>query len=240
MWTGFIFGTEAERELYGSNLEGSFPPFAEFTKFIANKARITCGPGLIGLEPSKDTCDDKARQRAARSFATNTSTAPSTSSDSTPRKPYCNVCRGEHYDEDCEKFRNMNIDECRQEAKKKGFCFKCFKKDHLVKECRRTGPSLLFIYLPETERKEKESNPVTSFKVKVESNENFNSSIIPVQIKHVDSLNKVVSTYALLDNQSNACFMSESLLSEFSVKKEKVSLSLTTMAETKKLDSEIV
>ena len=69
---------------------------------------------------------------------------------------------------------------------------------------------------------------------------NFHSCIIPVQIKHVDSPNKVVSTYALVDNQSNACFMSESLLSEFSVKKEKVSLSLTTMAETKKLDSEIV
>ena len=236
----FIFGTETERESYGDNFEGSFPPFAEFTKFIANEARIACGPGLIGLEPSKDTRDDKARQRAARSFATNTSTAPSTSPDSTPRKPYCNVCRGEHYAENCEKFRNMNIDERRQEAKKKGFCFKCLKKGHLVKDCRRIGPSLLFIDLPETEKKEKESHPVSSFKVKVESSENFHSSIIPVQIKHVDSPNKVVSTYALLDNQSNACFMSESLLSEFNVKKEKVSLSLTTMAETKKLDSEIV
>ena len=64
----WLYGSDAERETYGETFEGSFPPFAEFCKFISNEARIACGPGLIGISESTSKSSDKYREKT--SFAT--------------------------------------------------------------------------------------------------------------------------------------------------------------------------
>ena len=247
----WLFGTEADREEHGDLYVGTFPPFAEFSKFIANESRIACGPGLIGISNSNEKISyaENQRSKSARILATSTASGPSitsSASETATRKPYCNVCAADHFAEDCEMFRNMKIEERREVAKRKGFCFKCLRKGHLVKECRRTGSSLLFKDLPETKKSEtkeskksEEANAI-SYTIAVKNDEQFHSPIVPVVIYHKDQPSKAVKTYALLDNQSNACFITDTLVKQFDVRREAVSLNLTTMSETKPIDSEIV
>ena len=120
-----------------------FPSFVNFS----NEARIACGPGMIrAYEGAKDKNQKSSLTPSAKNFAM--SVTPDTI-----KKPYCNVCAGEHKTVECSLFLKMNIEERRSTAKKKGLCYKCLRKGHLVTDCRREGPSLLFFNIPSETKK---------------------------------------------------------------------------------------
>ena len=93
---------------------------------------------------------------------------------------------------------------------------------------------------PDEAKKSEEQVSATSHKVDVQTGDQYHAPIVPVKIFHRDQPNEAVITYALLDNQSNACFITDSLAHQFNTKRESVKLNLTTMADKKIVSSEIV
>ena len=251
----WLYGTESER--YCDTFEGRYPPFAEFCKFISNESRIACGPGNIHVTEPNDTRSKPSggnKQRNAGSFASNASVtatkdSPSTkaSSKNAETVAECSICSESHVLHSCERFKALTLEERQSHATKRGLCFGCLRWGHIRQDCRRKGRPLLYIGLPPRNDKQPEANESTpqqeavSYKINVSTPEEFHHSlIVPVVIYHKEMPMKQVTTYALLDNQSNACFITEPLISQFNPPAENVNLKLTTMTGQKVLKSKIL
>ena len=114
----------------------------------------------------------------------------------------------------------------------KGLCFRCLQKGHVIKECRRIGKPLALEGLPPREEKPEEQPVVESFSAKTEVKNagpsHLHSPTIKVILHHADSPNKQVETYAMLDGQSNSCFITNSLATSLNVPQTSVNLRLVT------------
>ena len=192
---------------------------------MSNEARIACGPGLIGITESSTPRSNEARKGKATSFATSSAMQEKvepmkdknkTETETVKRAPYCNICAGDHYGVNCEIFMGMNVDDRKAIALKKGVCFKCLRKGHLVKECKRTN-SLLFANLPQDDKpvSSQETRALsvesTSFQIDIDTATGYHSPIVPVRVHHKDNPERIIKTYAVLDYQSNGCFIANSL-----------------------------
>ena len=216
----WLYGREGDDDM---GYQGKFPPFEEFCTFLRNEARIACGPGLIGVEKAKQSNQPQERVSPRKKISLAASV-----------NPHCNVCGENHSTENCEKFLSMEVAERRDTAKRKGICYKCLRKGHLLKECRRNGPSLIFKRLDPPQdkahpKKETETTPVKSLAVDVEMEDVFHTPITEVLIHTEDDPANCVRTYALLDSQSNACFISDNLAKKMNAKTESVNLKISTV-----------
>ena len=113
-----------------------------------------------------------------------------------------------------------------------------------MKDCRRTDPSLLFANLPQDERSvsDQETSSVAStvLHIDVDMEIEHHSPIVPVKIHHKDNPGKIIKTYAVLDNQSNGCFISNSLANQLCTERQPVNLKLTTMSNEDIIESDVV
>ena len=66
------------------------------------------------------------------------------------------------------------------------------------------------------------------------------SPIVPVKIHHKDNPGKMIKTYAVLDNQSNGCFISKSLANQLRTERQPANLKLTTMSNQDIIKSDVV
>ena len=57
----------------------------------------------------------------------------------------------------------------------------------------------------------------------------FHSLIVPVEVYHIDNPNDTVSVYALIDEQSDACFVTDGVLSKLNISGASVELKLSTV-----------
>ena len=64
--------------------------------------------------------------------------------------------------------------------------------------------------------------------------------IMQVVMHHESDLNLQITTYAMLDNQSNACFVSESIIEKLDVNCDEVKLELTTMLDKNVIHNQLV
>ena len=160
------------------------------------------------------------------------------------RPPYCNIFTGDHFGASCKTFLGMTVEERKDTALKKGVCFKCLRKGHLVKDCRRTDPSLLFANLPQDGRSvsDKGTSSVASTVLHIDVNTEIehHSPIAPVKIHHKDNPGKIIESYAVLDNQLNGCFISSSLANQLCTERQPVNLKLTTMSNEDTIESDVV
>lgn len=253
-----------DRSLYGRgndpSYEGSYPTFADFCEFIEYEARVACGP-LSSSQPAPST---EVKKRNAGAFAAQ---ASSDNTDSaSPSKPEkktrsCIMCEEDHDLASCEKFRALKIEERKSFVKSKGICFKCLYKGHLIRDCRRRGNVLLYIGLPpkndQAEQKSNTEQEAAAHRTEVSKcqdveneasvlsqndskAEYFHSLIVPVMVYQEEEPHKQLKTYAMLDNQSNSCFISDSLADNLDVCKDPVSLNLTTMLNKETVPSNVV
>lgn len=159
------------------------------------------------------------------------------------RPPFCTFCKGSHYIDKCDQFLKLPPSERKTFAKSHGLCYGCLRRGHLYKECKRRNPSLLKpetvdSVQAETADSSRDTSGVTTFKTELKrenecGNGLHHSMIVPVVVHHQDNPDKTVKTYALLDSQSSASFISEGLLQDLSVPDKgnlkQVDLELTTM-----------
>jgi len=226
---------------------GEFPPFIKFCEFITTEARIACGPGNIRQEEPITTTKEK-HSAIAHSTGLHDSTEDT-------RKPYCHQCKGEHDLSRCESFLAMDFTKRKELIFAKGLCFKCLRRGHLSRDCMRNGRHLAYIGLNppdqstnQSDKEEEEggneakAGAYSSYKAYTNENrpdERFHSLIIPVSIHHRDKPDIQMRTYAVLDNQSNACFISEDIVNRLELKTKPLNLQLTTMAGSETLETAV-
>ena len=172
-----------------------------------------------------------------------------TPSTGTSKQIVSPFCKDNHELDVCAKFLKIPLTERRTFAQANALCWGCLKWGHIYKECRgrktcrtcsRRHPTSLHdgsITQDEPSyqvvRESSRRNPVChSFDVHSTSSNPepvAHSLIVPVWLHHQDSPDSKFMVYALLDDQSDACFIKQTALDKLGIESPEVNLKLSTV-----------
>ena len=160
----------------------------------------------------------------------------------------CRLCKNTHNLNECDKFKKMSHTERIEFVKSNGLCLGCLKYGHMKKDCRGKKvcstckgfhPTSLHTNVPKPEGKpgtspKNSSAEVTSHRVNTHEPEDggfcdSHSLIVPVWLYQRGHPEKKELVYALLDDQSDACFVSEEILQKLAISGPQVQLKLSTV-----------
>ena len=164
----------------------------------------------------------------------------------------CVLCNGNHDLDDCHEFRKYALAERRDFIRDKCLCFSCYSANHFsrsctnrrsCKVCTKPHPTALHDYQfgrpvgehrTETINEDVESKATsTSDPMQTYCDNNSNREIvlqpiIPVLVQHGRD-GKQMKTYALYDNGSTGCFMSDELHDQLGCSSREATLNIRTM-----------
>jgi hypothetical protein len=166
------------------------------------------------------------QKSSVSSFVTKTGTARKTAtidSSSTKLGRKCVLCQQQHTLEHCEKFKNMNLQERNECVKRHGLCLASFMWGHRRRDCRhkkqcdvckRYHPTFLHDFAwartmtPQVSTAVKPTANATTHCARcIDTGGNCFSPIMPVWLWHQDDPENMVMVFAILDNQSDACYV---------------------------------
>ncbi|XP_067678474.1 uncharacterized protein [Haliotis asinina] len=239
--------------------------FIEFAAKSANeptfgKQALTASQDL--LQP-KNNSSSKGKQSSSRSQSASFVTQVGHSPDGKVNSPKCFYCKQFHDLDECKHFKQKSLVEKRDFLKTCNRCFSCYGLGHsakgcmrkkICKTCNKRHPTAMHDNSYQSSRNA--SHEVNSDKVNEQSNKGLNNStscnasksncietifqpILPVQVT-VKGSNKVTTTYAMLDNGSTGCFMTEDLRNRLDVKSKPATLKLQTMNGTEYVNTSVV
>ena len=194
------------------------------------------------------TGNNRNKSLGAGSFATEAEEVKDSSrerkEDKKPKADHCLLCKKTHNLDECEKFAKMSQTERIEFIKSRGICLGCLKYGHMKKDCRGRKickkckgfhPTSLHIDSPATQvQNSNEGIPeVTSHRVEASNSEKHvecysHSLIVPVWLRHEQAQDKQL-VYALLDDQSDACFIKDTVLEKLKANGPEVQLKLLTV-----------
>ena len=187
-------------------------------------------------------------------------TDSSATSKKTTSKP-CARCRGPHDLNTCQELLGVPLKERLSFLIKKGFCLRCLEHGHMAKEnkctarlkcasCKQQHPTCLHReQQPDKSNETEHASQSASEQLPVPTSEPASakctrvcgvegqesgqdqSLIIPVWVSSSENLENKRLTYALLDCQSNATFITEKLREELGIEGAKSHLLLSTLHE---------
>ncbi len=262
----WLYKDERGQSSYLMLTQGRYPPFSAFCQFIEDEARVACGPGNVSsLSTKKDTQDKKAgsftsQTNARNADKSNKDVQPEKSSavNKTPSQPQsCLFCKSPHTTDRCQKFLQKPADEKKTFASAHGLCFGCLRRGHLYSSCRNKNPYLMKDATTEASHADQEkpqekppddkdaTDSAMSLRTDArdvldDGNNCVHSMILPVIVHHNDDPDNEILTYALLDNQSDACFVGDNLLQQLKTTSERVTLELTTVLAKQVVESQVV
>ena len=172
-------------------------------------------------------------------------------------KPKCIYCK-EHELDACKKFLEISIPNKRAFVISKRLCWGCLKWGHnnrscgRKKSCRTCGkvhPTALHgdkrelnhNKPAETPQQREGPKPSVSNCIEVHDIKDTkgelvsHSLIVPIWIHHSSNPERKISTYALLDDQPDACFIKDSALDELEIDGPEVELELSTVLAQSKI-----
>lgn len=173
-----------------------------------------------------------------------------------PEATPCPLCKAAHDLEVCKQFLNKSLAERRDLIKTNALCLGCLKWGHMKRHCRRRlvcktcngfhPTSLHSDSVPnenEQDSGSRDTPMATSHRVNLSDMKSLNPSsmhslIVPVWIHHRKKASNKLLTYALLDEQSDACFVKEDLLQRLDVSGPEVELKLSTVLAEKVITSQ--
>lgn len=159
----------------------------------------------------------------------------------------CPLCKAAHDLDVCKQFLKKPLAERRDLIKANALCLGCLKWGHMKRNCRRRlvcktcngfhPTSLHSDPVPNENEQDSGSSDTpmaTSHRVNLSDMKSLNPScmhslIVPVWIHHRKNASNKLLTYALLDEQSDACFVKEDLLRRLDVSGPEVELKLSTV-----------
>ena len=246
------------REYQVKHGDSKFPPFANFVQFVNEIAEVQCLPVLSGLDISKQTRDDSKtvkerignrRSNGARTFSTEAKETSAPHKEG--RAKACHWCDLPHDLNSCKEFMTRPIKERTRHIIKKGLCLRCLEYGHMAKEnkctsvnncgkCNQPHPSCLHI---EVQREADTRKQVDSADTNCTSVCNIvgqqpgqdQSLIVPVWVSSAEDPRNECLTYAILDCQSNATFISERLRQQLRIQGVESHLLLSTMHKENEL-----
>ena len=229
-----------------------YPSFADFCQFVEKEARIACNP-VISMQAFKIE-ESKTRRSSAHSFKDQQAKSLKTgANEGIDDKRSCLYCKNNDHDlSECTKFREVSLPDRRAFVISKRLCWGCLKWGHInnacqrkrtCKTCKGTHPSSMHEDRPKDPSKEpadkkedsaaKESEASVSNRTDVDTGKNnvsiSHSLIVPVWVHHESAPDKEVLVYALLDEQSDACFVKTTTSNALNLKGIDVNLKLSTM-----------
>ena len=259
---------EDEEKTSKTSCEVSYPTFAEFCKFLKNEARISCNPMTLqrflkNEDPKKVS---KVKSFAVSSVASQTMNG-SDQPERIVKKIICVFCKEPHELELCERFLSISLDKRREFIIANRLCWGCLRWGHMNSKCRRkrvcktcNGMHPTALHGDKRERKERDISPTSEGTEKVEGKPNnetishcvevrktrsgnqtvCHSLIVPVWLHHVTKPDHKILVYALLDEQSDACFIKDSVLGALEVGGPEVQLELSTVLSKEIIKSQKV
>ena len=167
----------------------------------------------------------------------------------------CLLCKTAHDLDVYKQFLKKSLAERRDVIRAKALCLGCLKWGHMKRNCRRRlvcktcngfhPTSLHSDPVPHRNNQQSDSGntlEATSHRVNLSDMKNIDSSgmhslIVPVWLHHRNNTNNKLLTYALLDEQSDACFVKEDLLRRLDVNGPEIELKLSTVLAEKVVKS---
>lgn len=253
-----------EKWISGDNGFSKYPPFSEFCKFVRIQANISCNTvqmsvhnetqfkGAISKGQKQNMNTNK--RSGTRSFATKTE-----ESEPLKEKPKvdkrnltCYICNASHDLDICRLFLQKSLLERKNFVLNKGLCFGCLRHGHRSKDCRikrvcnvcnKRHPSSLHDdgYVSKNQETVSQGNEqVFSNRVKIDRKHigPFSSGvythIVPVWTYHVSNPQNKVLVYALLDVQSDGCFVKDTTLDKLEASGPDVQLQVSTVLGAKR------
>ena len=168
----------------------------------------------------------------------------------------CPLCKAAHDLDVCKLFLKKSLAERRDLIKANALCLGCLRWGHMKRNCRRRlvcntcngfHPTSLHSNPSPNESGQdsglSETPMATSHRVNLADMRSLNPScmhslIVPVWIHHRKNSSNKLLTYALLDEQSDACFVKEDLLRRLNASGPEVELKLSTVLAEKVVTSQ--
>ncbi len=257
---------EADEKMSKTASETNYPTFADFCKFLKKEARIACNPVTFqrfskNEDPKKVP---KVKSFAVNSVASQTMNVP-THPERVAKKTICVFCKEPHELELCKKFLEINFEKRREFIIANRLCWGCLRWGHVNSKCRRKKvcktcngwhPTALHQDKCETKGKDnphssdgigkgkdEANNKTISNRVEVRRTSASNqavchSLIVPVWLHHITNPDHKLMVYALLDEQSDACFIKDSILEALEVGGPEVQLELSTVLSKEVIKSQ--
>ena len=214
-----------------------YPSFSEFVSFLIKEERFASDPltrALQKTETSKSTVRGSSFAAESRGV-----------SDAGRRFGACFFCKNRHFITVCDQFRAKSFEFRQNYVKENRMCFGCLNKGHQVRECKNKNtceicqgrhPTVMHMHEATSE-----GAPTTISVTTCASNryperlDHKSSLIVPVRISHPDCPGREVVTYAMLDTQSDASFITEGTARELGVEGRETRLSLSTMTSNERI-----
>ena len=205
------------------------PIFQNLCEFLKKGARIACNPVISNRvlkeeEPKGEDIERTTKNgkysRRRNCFLTDLTELKH---EDKACREICHLCKGSHSIDACENFLKMPLPDRRQLVQSRGLGHGCLKWGHIRKDCQHkktcitcNGPHPTSLH--DESRSEKGQGTskgipqATSHHVEARNTKNHNdcyshSQIVPVWVHHENNPHDRILVYALLDDQSDACFI---------------------------------
>ncbi|XP_043229908.1 uncharacterized protein LOC122385596 [Amphibalanus amphitrite] len=224
-----------------------YPPFSQFVSFMSKEARVSSGPVT-----SRNREEDRKRPPTKKERNTHvllTSVPVNQRQENLQlQQQHCVICKDDHSMDQCAAFMKMSLKERQELVRQRGLCGGCLRRGHRWKECRRKQqcekckrlhPTLLHdesLLKHSRTASASTGTQTTATSLHVTSSDTrsvrlkcTHSMLVPVQLEHRDCPTSKEIVYALLDPQSDTCFVKDSVLQRMDVDGEEVALEVNTM-----------
>ena len=244
---------------YGEYTFGNFVEFTQEASIDANHP-VFSHDALIStrkeLERERTASNDKTRwipERGDKKRRRGT-TLFNQGDESSCKDPtdiiMCLLCKGKHSLITCKDFLERSVKERQDLCMSKGLCFSCLRPRHTARHCKRKTqcelckkPHATVLHRFPPEEHEEKNEVSTKETVKATNNcvncsDTTTSMILPVWIHHKDDPDRRVKVYAVLDDQSDTCFITDDVTSSLGVTGPAVKLELGTMHAVENIDTQ--
>ncbi|KAJ8039187.1 hypothetical protein HOLleu_16824 [Holothuria leucospilota] len=213
---------------YKEEKKVSFPPFKVFVDFINRQAKMRNDPSF---RTAHQGSTQQKNSSSTRSFRTGTNNSFK------PKQEGCVQCGEDHLVIACDQFKALKLTDRETLIKEKGLCRGCLKRGHIwrfcknkqtCEVCQRHHPTILHRHDKSAEVKPTDSthSRCSNMTSEMEGDAQCVSPILPVWVNFG---HKRVLTYALLDDQSDACFMSHALKRKLGASGTEINLEISTI-----------
>lgn len=164
-----------------------------------------------------------------------------------PEASSCVLCKGKHGLATCKNFLATPFKERLEICMSRGICFSCLSQGHTARQCKqkiqcevckKPHATALHRFPPVEKGQESTQETVRATNNCVNCSDTTTSMILPVWIHHKNDPNRRVKAYAVLDDQSDTCFVTDDAINELGVTGPVIKLELGTMHAIEKIDTQ--